>query len=137
MKDKGLRLALEALEQWNTPLYKRGTVIAAIKQALEQPEPEPEWYHGIDAHGCNHFYYKTEVRPSQFNTPLYTSPPKREPLTDDEIKDAVLQHPVFGFALMSMVRDDVQVQTVVQAVNGIARAIEAAHGIKEKNHDTR
>ena len=35
IKDKALRLALEALEQWNTPLYKRGTIINAIKKALE------------------------------------------------------------------------------------------------------
>jgi hypothetical protein len=33
---EALRMALEALEQWNTPLYKRGTVITAIKQALKE-----------------------------------------------------------------------------------------------------
>ena len=33
-----LKLALEALEQWNTPLYKRKTAITAIREALaEQP----------------------------------------------------------------------------------------------------
>ncbi len=37
-KDEALKLALEALEQWNTPLYKRGTAITAIKKALAQPE---------------------------------------------------------------------------------------------------
>ena len=34
---EALKLALEALEQWNTPLYKRGTAITAIKEALAQP----------------------------------------------------------------------------------------------------
>jgi hypothetical protein len=38
---EALKLALEALEQWNTPLYKRGTAITAIKEALAQPEHEP------------------------------------------------------------------------------------------------
>jgi hypothetical protein len=40
-QQKALRLALEALEQWNTPLYKRGTVITAIKEALETKD-EPK-----------------------------------------------------------------------------------------------
>ena len=31
--------ALEALEQWNTPLYKRGHIITALRTALEQPQP--------------------------------------------------------------------------------------------------
>ena len=35
---EALKLALEALQQWNTPLYKRGTAITAIKEALAQPE---------------------------------------------------------------------------------------------------
>lgn len=66
---------------------------------------KPEWYHGIDAHGCNRFYHKDEVRPFECNTPLYTHPPqsnarghspqhsedakqpKREPLTDDDLSD--------------------------------------------------
>jgi hypothetical protein len=48
----------------------------AIKEALAQ-EQEPEWYHGVDEHGCNHFYHKTELRPSEFSTPLYTTPPQR------------------------------------------------------------
>ena len=40
-KNEALKLALEALEQWNTPLYKRGKAITAIKEALAQPEQEP------------------------------------------------------------------------------------------------
>jgi len=39
-KDEALKLALEALEQWNTPLYRRGTAITAIREALAQPEQE-------------------------------------------------------------------------------------------------
>jgi hypothetical protein len=57
----------------------------------QQPEQEPEWYHGVDKHGCNRFYHKTEARTSEFNTPLYTTPPKREwvGLTDEEIWETV------------------------------------------------
>lgn len=38
---KVIEQALEALEQWNTPLYKRGNIITALRTALEQPEQEP------------------------------------------------------------------------------------------------
>lgn len=55
----------------------------------EQSAQEPEWWHGIDAYGCNRFYHKTEVRPAEFDTPLYTTPPRREwvGLTDEEKSD--------------------------------------------------
>lgn len=59
------------------------------------------------------------------------STPPRKPLTDEEIKDAVLKDQSFVFSLMSMLRDDVQVGALVQAINGFARAIEAK--LKEKN----
>ena len=41
-KDEALKLALEALEQWNTPLYKRIAVINKIKEALAQPSDSVE-----------------------------------------------------------------------------------------------
>jgi len=46
MSREVLQMALDALEQWNTPLYKRGTVITAIEEALAQPEQDqfkPDW----------------------------------------------------------------------------------------------
>jgi hypothetical protein len=49
-------------------------------QAFSKPKQEPEWYHGVDEHGCNRFYHKTEVRPSKFSNELYTTPPQRKPL---------------------------------------------------------
>jgi len=51
MKDKALKLALEALEHWNTPLYKRGIAITAVKEALAQPAQEPVATHKIDSTG--------------------------------------------------------------------------------------
>ncbi len=87
-------------------------VEADKKAKITQPEQEPEWYHGIDVYGCNRFYHKTEDRTSEFNTPLYTTPPQRKPLTDEEMFKIWLTVPAetkdrFAFA----------------------RAIEAAHGI--------
>jgi hypothetical protein len=38
---EAMKLALEALEQWNTPLYKRGIAITALRETLaEQPRGE-------------------------------------------------------------------------------------------------
>ena len=105
-KDEVLKLALEALEEaW----YHVGTfqptekaidlydeARTAIKEALAQPEQEPEWYHGIDVYGCNRFYHKTEDRTSEFNTPLYTTPPQRTwvELTDEEREEISLEIPI-------------------------------------------
>lgn len=97
MKDEALRLALEALKTcqvdgdgWSGPHYwfdgeKVGKAIAAIKQALAQPEPEPVGEIQVEDMGrpfnamrvTTHFY--KEIPP--VGTLLYTSPPKREPLT--------------------------------------------------------
>jgi hypothetical protein len=52
-------------------------------------------------------------------------------LTDEEVQSAVLADPIGGAALMSMMRDEVMVADVRQAINIIARAIEAK--LKEKN----
>ena len=96
MTQKALKLALEALGAYMSATdieedAKAHDLMAEaffkIKEALAQPEQEPDWYHGVDKHGCNRFYHKTEARTSEFNTPLYTTPPKREwvGLTDEEI----------------------------------------------------
>ena len=94
-KDEALKMALEALEQWNTPLYKRGTVITAIKEALAQQDAEAHLQAVAD------FGQEQEQEPvawwdaklgvfdeKHFDQlqPLYTSPPKRTwvGLTDDE-----------------------------------------------------
>ena len=70
------------------------------------------------------------LRQAIWDSAEVVAPPQRKPLTDEEIKEAVLDNPAYGAALMSMVQDDVTVVEFRQAVNGIARAIEAAHGIK-------
>jgi len=111
MKDEALRLALEALEKihkhpqsfWNCL-----EEITAIKQALEQPEPEPVAWVVYDTEN-NDIAWTEAGKKLKAETPLYTSPPKREPLTDEWIERFWLDHP-----------------TPIK----FARAIEAAHGIK-------
>ena len=138
MKDEALRLALEAL-QYNDHL--RGEAITAIKQALEQPEhsciacegnpkgknnpcnvcglaqPEPEPRVWID-HRVHALPDCFVMQPDPPHTsPLYTSPPKRAPLTDEQIEALRRSDDLFEDAPMWRL---------------IARAIEAAHGIGEK-----
>jgi hypothetical protein len=114
MKDKALRLALEALEdacgnrcnaEYN-PCFQRET-ITAIKVALEQPEPEPVGRFAKFSSGV----WK-EVTDGSAGQPLYTSPPKREPLTDEQIQE------VLG------------VKYLAEPFIEFVRAIEVAHGIK-------
>lgn len=64
-----------------------------------------------------------------------THPPRRAwvSLTEEEIKNAVLGDLFGGSALMSMMRDGVMVAELRQAVERIARAIEAK--LKEKNRE--
>jgi hypothetical protein len=109
-----LRLALEALAQDRAWLEsdapkevwdKNNDAITACEQALEQPEPEPVanycreclTYNGHHE-GCSH----------------HTSPPKREPLTDEQLDDLLL------------------VNMPIKDHRHFARAIEAAHNIGEK-----
>ena len=122
MTDRELmQQALEALEdacggrcnaEYN-PCWQRN-VADALRERLAQPEQEPNYWlgYGLQAH--------TE-KPFEGATPLYTAqpqgisytPPQRKPLTDEEIARACVP---LGWAILSFTE--------------VARAIEAAHGIK-------
>lgn len=39
---EAMKQALEALEQWNTPLYKRGVAITALRQAIAEAEKQKQ-----------------------------------------------------------------------------------------------
>ena len=118
-KDEALKLALEALELEDLACrYEKdptpehiAKAITAIREALAQPEQEPvAWY---DPEVMNEDR-GISWTPGQFHTaPLYTSPQQRKPLTDEEID--------FLWQNTSPYYDH----------QDFARAIEAAHGIKE------
>ena len=136
MSREAMKLALEALknfEKAGLATLKTIDAITALRQALEQPEPEPvAWVERDGELVWNN-------REAAIGRNLYTSPPKREPepepvidksaairiatslgwtpqrkpLTDEEIDNAVWH---LGFGQLSL--------------REVARAIEAAHGIK-------
>jgi len=135
-KDEALKLALEALEEaW----YHVGTfqptekaidlydeARAAIKEALAQPEQEPvAWiYKGGKSFDGNKYSDEYELTASKQVAlwkdknakPLYTTPPQRKPLTDEEI---------MNIAKVSCIGISPQEDTL-----NFAKVIEAAHGIK-------
>lgn len=67
----------------------REAAIAALHARLAQPEQEPAawaWYvdSGAGYASCGTDFTKTNI-PFARHIPLYTAPPQRKPLTDDEI----------------------------------------------------
>ena len=122
-------MALEALED-RASLMKWQIARDAVKEALAQPEQEPVAWMYDQAK-----YRENDLRGRQwaFNcfsqnkpwvddmvrnlTPLFTTPPQRKPLTDEEIKE------LYG--------DDDNFRMTKKYVIAFARAIEAK--LKEKN----
>ena len=113
---EALTLALEALKEnqhlvadneRHAYVMEYNSIIEKCEEALAQskePEQEPAT--------------KEQIREAMiFNLPLYTTPPQRKPLTDEEI--LTYRHMIDWTAEWSYIN--------------FARAIEAAHGIKEKN----
>ena len=123
MTQEVLKLALEALEVlgWQPTeeaMDYRDNAITAIKEALAQPEQEPvAWMseHRFDElrKGFTVMTTLTKQRVFEDDVAIYTTPPQRKPLTDEEIEDLY-------FDKFSM-----------SELKAFARAIEAAHGIKE------
>ena len=123
MTKEALKLALEALESCDAAHITDGgrqwydeklvdKAITAIKDSLAQPEQEPvgEIVDAIEgAFKCSF----TKMLP--VGTKLYTTPPQRKPLSDEEIE--TYRHMIDWTAHWSYIN--------------FARAIEAAHGIKE------
>ena len=122
---EALKLALEALEYYDKPRgeYNAKTAreldmgaITAIKEALAQPEQEPvailHRYPSKCRMTVEYTDEITEVREGSW--PLYTTPPQRKPLTDEEIILIVAE------CAASHQHTDIH----------FARAIERAHGSK-------
>ena len=88
--------------------------LAAVKEALAQPEQKPlAWI----STGPARMFHWTADKPAYGDdwVPLYTAPPQRKPLTDEDIERIVREARVGEHGIGYT----------------IARAIEAAHNIKE------
>ena len=133
-KDEALKLALEALEKSHTcPLLPDdcAEAITAIKEVLAQPavteshkqEPVTWRYKIVDVFGRPAWTLKTPKSDTRVleSQPLYTTPPQRKPLTDLQIGQ-ILDDPNIAEAHQGHWR---------VLPFAYARAIEAAHGIKE------
>ena len=122
-KDEALKLALEYVElvpddRYNAEHIDREALVTAIREALAQPEQEPvAWKDmafarlGVVRDKMHHADVKTIQR---FLDGDYTTPPHREPLTEEEIGAILEGVNAYGTRLYIF-----------------ARAIEAAHGIKK------
>ena len=120
MSIEAMKLALEALEMWcpmtATYLNTRDEAITALRQAiaeLEQAQPVAWMSPGKERIE----FSRTDTVYGSHTIPLYTAPPPRQPLTDEQISKLWDGHtvPVFG-------------KTGINPIV-FARAIEAAHGI--------
>ena len=125
-KDEALKLALEELliyqllvdSEWGSCRSNKqieidgdtNPVITAIKEALAQPEQEPVATVTSETGNPDVTMSWWHEPALPVGTKLYTAPPKRQPLTDDEIEEIAAR--------------------TLFPIN-FARAIEAAHGIKE------
>ncbi len=129
---EALKMALEllAVATYHSPdlQAKRTEVIDAGLKALAQPQQEPvaaeckfdreeKWmrceiaHHNlVQSEPHNWAGYQTRL--------LYTLPPQRKPLSDEKLLEVI----------KTIDRDE---QFIQQALRHLARAIEAAHGIKE------
>ena len=115
-KDEALKLALDWLES-GTFVYPTA-LSTAIKEALAQPEqPQQEpvaWMcNAFDGDVCERSNHDDCENP----IPLYTTPPKRQPLTYEEI---------------TAISKQVAEAGPRGSIDRFARAIEAAHDIKDQ-----
>jgi len=125
MSKEAMKLALEALTATMSTHGFRDAIeevqdkaITALKQALEQPEPETVECHTCKGLGRIYMGCGSWIHCDTCNTTgKATTPPKREPLTDEQMEQI---HQQYG-----------------GNIKKIMRAIEAAHGIKGEQHGTR
>lgn len=132
MSIEAMKQALEALEI-SIPTTVGREAITSLRQAIAEAKKQEPYGWAYESHGrftCNAHPIFWKTRKAETHTedfweeiPLYRHPqPKREPLTDEQINDLRQQYGVTsdgrGIKEFTKVRD-------------FARAIEAAHGIKE------
>ena len=122
MTKEALKLALEALEMF----CEHGAILRpietrdAIKEALAQPEQEPVVWMMPDGQIVNK--WALQFYGGQVGKPLYTTPPQRKPLSDEEIYSLADSLEIWN-------EDD---EEWILDPNTFARAIETK--LKEKNN---
>lgn len=86
-----MQMALEALEleATRTPIPETAAAIAALRACLAEPEPEPVAWRVMLPDGYQFVYDERMLRVIDESIhatrqPLYTTPPTRRPLTDEE-----------------------------------------------------
>lgn len=128
---EALQVALEALEDYQAngaPFFKCDSAVSAIREALAEPEQKPvavvtsqtgdpamtmSWHH----------------EPAlPIGTKLYTAPPARKPLTDEQI-DAEFDRECWVTVVFADGTKGIALDKVT--ARDFARAIERAHGIGE------
>ena len=134
MSREAMKLALEALEgsiALTMPkIDLRKEAIAALREALAQPQQEPVAEVQVKMTGGN-AGISTVIReildplrePLSPGEKLYTSPPARKPLTYEQVEEVWMAYE------KARPKNSSNHESRLQ----FARAIEAAHGIKEKS----
>ena len=109
-----------SLEAQNTELDRK---LAEMEQPVQEPVA---WRHK----GAGHFTVTPLVSKFPEWEPLYTAPPQRQPLTEDEIdastaqeRDALLDH-IYEYGTAA--------EGVLERIRKLCRATEQAHGIGEQ-----
>ena len=121
-----------SLDYWKLSQDQRLKAITAIKEALAQPEQEPV------SLPCCAYTDASAIKWNSYNQvvqchncgQIYTTPPQRKPLTDDELIECERLADIRHRKHMGSIRGQ-QLSPADQFLWHYARAIEAAHGIKE------
>ena len=109
---EALKLAQKALSNRNAPAKMIYEALHAIKEALSEPEQGPvAWIYRST--GALFDICPNDADEGEF-VPLYTTPPQRKPLTDEEVE--------------KIIKSNMSLQ---MNLAGIRADIEAAQGIKE------
>ena len=131
MSRQALEMALEALERsvatcfdqrshdavMGRPEHFVNQAITATKEALAQPEQEPVAFIDNRIHGFPDCFVNQSEPPH--TSPVYTTPPQRKPLTDEQRIKIVKDNTIQGY------------HGDYFDAWGIIDDVEAAHGIKE------
>ena len=137
---EALKLALEWAEAHGDAVFvggglsaldKMNTWASAIAKVLAQPEQEPVAYVWTNSKGW--LTYAEEPHDSLVSKPLYTTPPQRKPLSDEEELANGLAMALHDAVLIRIGKDDEATQQATARIDKLVNKYksEAAHGIKE------